>query len=758
MNKEALRKLPTLCLLSVLLMFSGAGCAGNKAVSLHLPADAPFVTHPVRNFRSPAADPINPAGLDEASPGVPDRRSPENEKAAADPPSTPGGQEPVEKTEKSAQAETEGVKKPDAAEPAGNGAAQRPVDAAATEPQVSGQTADDKKLVFNFDNADLTEVIRTMADLLKINYMIDSGVGGKVTVHTAGELNRKDLLTVFYQVLELNGLTAVKQDSFYHIILLKDAARLPIASRIGRDNAKLPPEERVIIQVIPLQSVTPQEMTKVLAPFVSADGTMISQDSAHLLVVVDKVRNIKKVLRLVDVLDADIFENVGHRFYTLKYGEAETLATILEQMFTAYGPGIKDSVSFIPITRLNTVLVVSSKPKIFPEIDKFVKEYDVPSLSTEPGLYVYPVKNGRAGDIADLLNRIFSGKAESKATAQPANQGFGLSKNPFSAGAKQEEKPAVQAASAPAPAVTPPASVKDVAVGAGKLFGDVKITADESRNSLIIQATPADYQVIKNLLSQLDILPRQVLIEVTIAEITLDKSDQLGVEWSYLKNNSDLSTSLLSAAMGSTGLQYTVGNADRWTATLSALASENKVNILSSPSVLASNSKPAKIDISTEVPVASSQYQYTSANNPLVETDIQYRDTGVMLSVTPNINEMGLVTMDISQEVSEQAESVQVGGQLYPSFFKRSAETTLTVQSGQTIVIGGLIKQTGSERKSGVPWFIKLPVINFFFGQSAQSLTKTELIIMLSPRVIAELDDVDAVRQEFQSKVKSLFR
>jgi general secretion pathway protein D len=273
---------------------------------------------------------------------------------------------------------------------------------------------------------------------------------------------------------------------------------------------------------------------------------------------------------------------------------------------------------------------------------------------------------------------------------------------------------------------------------------------------LIIEAAPIDYQIIKNLLKQLDVMPRQVMIEVTFAEITLDESTAMGVEWSYIKGNENLSTSLLKATMGDSGLNFTVGNPDRWTAALSALATENKVNILSSPSIMASNSMPASIDISQEIPVASSQYQYTTGDNPLLETDIEYRDTGIMLSVTPNINEHGLVTMDIDQEISEQASNVSVGGQDYPSFFKRSTTTTLTVQSGQTIVIGGLIRETKSDGVSGTPWFNNIPVLDFLFGQTSDSTSKTELIILISPYVIETPDDVDAVTQEFTNKLSAL--
>jgi general secretion pathway protein D len=161
--------------------------------------------------------------------------------------------------------------------------------------------------------------------------------------------------------------------------------------------------------------------------------------------------------------------------------------------------------------------------------------------------------------------------------------------------------------------------------------------------------------------------------------------------------------------------------------------------------------------VSQEIPIASSQYQYTTTgNDPLLETDIEYRDTGIMLSVTPNINEQGLVTMDIDQEISEQAPNVSVGGQDYPSFFKRKTMTTLTVQSGQTIVIGGLIRETTSDGSSGAPWFTRIPVLSFLFGKTSDSVSKTELIILISPYVIATPDDVDAVTREFTSKISSL--
>ncbi|MFZ2630281.1 MAG: type II secretion system secretin GspD [Desulfosalsimonadaceae bacterium] len=626
---------------------------------------------------------------------------------------------------------------------------------------VSGQPGekfpDMGKLVFNFDNAELVEVIRTLADLLHINYMLDPGVGGKVTIHTAGELDQKDLFPIFYQILEVNGVTAVKRDNIYKIVPLKDVSRLPIASRMNRTDS-IPAGDRVIIQVIRLRSVAAQEIVKVLTPFVSAEGSIVTQENTNILVAVDKADNIAKILRLVDVFDSDIFDRVNYRFYPLQYGDVASMVEIMDKVFTAYGPSVKAGITFIPIDRLNTLLVVGAHPRAFDEIETFVKKYDVPSQSTEPGIYFYPVKNGRASDIAGILNQVFTGKKDAAADKKKTS-GDSTFRNPLASDAKYKKKEAAQSPK-PAAAASP---VQDagVAVGSGTLNGEARITEDESRNSLIIEASPADYQIIKKLLTQLDILPRQVLIEVMIAEVNLDESSKMGVEWTYLKSDANMSTSLINANMGNSGLQFLVGNPDRWSATLNALASDNKVNILSSPTILASNSIPATIDISQEIPITTSQYQYTSdlnvSGSGLLETSIEYRDTGVMLSVTPNINELGLVTMEINQEVSEQAPSVSVGNTEYPSFYKRSTETTLTVQSGQTIVIGGLIRESKSDGAAGVPWLVTVPGLRWLFGKQSDSYSKTELIIMISPYVLDDFDDVDAVTREFKKKVVNLF-
>ncbi len=652
------------------------------------------------------------------------------------------------------------VRVPTAQPPVSRAELTRPAPQAAQEPGKKAPIKGKGQIVFNFDDADLYEVIRTIAELLNINYIVDPNVRGKVTIHTAGGLKREDLFPVFFQILEINGLTAIKEGSLYKIVGLKDAPRMPITARFGSEGEDVLPGERVIIQIIPLKFISAQEMTKVLTPFISEGGTIISGGVSNTILVVDKGVNILKVLRLVEAFDVNVFEMFNHRFYHLEYLDAEEIVEAFTNILGSYGDIAKDIVNVIAIKRLNALLVISSNPQAFEKVELFIRQLDVPSEDVDPRIYVYSVKNGEAEDLGNVLNSVFAwepsdkkkttkDKSEKEAETAP-------SRNPFSRKTKEAKSEKVSEVQKKSVSIG-----KTETTGSGTLKGEIHITADKIRNALIIAAIPSDYRVIENILKQIDVLPRQVLIEVTIAEISLDESTELGIAWTYLKGPGSLGTSLLDAALGSSGFRYTIGMTDRWTSALAFLASQDKVNILSSPSVLASDNKEAKIDISTEIPVASTQYiVYESGTEPVLETTIEYRDTGVLLSVTPHINDRGLVTMDINQEVSEQSEYISIGveDKKYPSFYKRSVNTTLTVKHAQTIVIGGLIKETKSEGSAGAPWLSKIPIIRYLFGKEKKSVSKTELIILITPYVIVSLDDVDAVTEEFKRKVGTVMK
>jgi len=632
------------------------------------------------------------------------------------------------------------------------------------------------KIVLNFDDADLYAVISTIAELLEINYIVDPNVTGKVTINTAGGLQKKDLLPLFFQILEVNGLTAIKEGSLYRIAQLKDSARMPIVTRLPRKGEDIPPMDKLVIQIIPLQFISAQEMVKLLTPFVSAGGTIVSDAASNTLVVVDNGANILKILRLVETFDVNMFEKVSYKVYPVKYLDVEEVSKTLTDFTSSYGEASNVFVKFIPITKLNTLFVVSTKPVVFKKVEEILHQIDVIDKQAAPKIYVYFVKNGEAEDLGKILERVFlkkvsskkksSSKEKSKSSKTSAGRSAAVSRNPFSREAVAEKKAEETAAKSKAETRAEPAPVteKGEASASGTLTGEVDITPDEMRNALLIEATPSDYRVIENVLRQIDVLPRQVLIEATIAEISVNTNTQLGMEWAFGQGAAQGKASFaatINKLVGdatASGLRYSIGVTDKWYAELHAMANEGKVNVLSSPHVLASDNKEAKIDVSREIPVASSQTYYASAT-AVSQTSIEYRDTGVILSVTPHINDRGLVTMDISEEVSDlEKKNIEVGGQEYPAFFKRTINTTLTVGHGQTIAIGGLIKDKEDENIAGVPCLIKIPVVRYLFGDWGKEVEKIELIVLITPRVVADSDDVDAVTDEFKQKVRNVMK
>ncbi|WP_373499503.1 type II secretion system secretin GspD [Desulfococcus sp.] len=643
--------------------------------------------------------------------------------------------------------------------------------------EIRGPDQDEGETVtLNFDNADIYEVIRTMAEILKINYIVDPTVQGNVTIHTAGRMSRRDLFSIFSQILDANGLTAIPEGNVYRIGKSGESAKRSIPlyrpSSSGRDAAGGGFGERVIMQIIPLKNIDSAEMAKLLTPFMSNDGTLVSHSEPNILILVDRAGNIAKAMRLVDAFDIDVFHNMKQKFYPLRHTNAEEVVQVLESILTAYGnEPQKNDFKIIAVSRLNTLLVVSANMNVFQQMDTLVRRLDVPNESVSSRIYVYFVKNGEASELADLLMSVFQEEGTVQRRSARSDGGTGDRKtvgsrprssrrlsdpvDPFPDRIAPQETAAQETLQREADggvADNGP-GVVEVEAGVANLKGDLRIIPDIIRNALIIDARPGDYQLVENILRSIDVLPRQVLIEATIAEVTLDASTELGVEWSF-DRTSDNPTGLLTATIGESGLAYTIGLTEKWTQALNALATNGKVNILSAPTVLASDNKQAQINVSTSVPLATTQFQYSATDeNPIFQTTIQYRDTGIILEVTPRINDRGLVSMDIRQEISDQAGGVSVGGQEYPSFFERVVQTTLTVKDDQTIVLGGLMTEKRDQGDSGVPFFKDLPYLGYLFGKKQDSTIKTELIILLTPRVIVSLDDVDAVSREFRTKV-----
>ena len=601
----------------------------------------------------------------------------------------------------------------------------------------------------DFDNADIYEVINALADVIGMNYIIDPAVKGKVNIHTSGEVDKNQILPILEIIFEMNNIAAVKTGDIYKIIPIKEAKTRPLMPETGREikEEDLQSPDRMRIQFVPLRYIPVGEMSKLLKPFLTKAGEIMEYPKNNVMIVVDTNINVKRLLSMVDTVDVSYFEGMNVKFYELKNADVKDLAKEMETIFGALGIGKGTDkgvgVNFIPLERMNMMLViVSQMPDVLAKVDDWVVKLDEINTDVEEQIFIYFLENSKATDIGDILNKVYGEGVETK---------------------KKEEKKGT-------PVKKTPEKPGGAPTAAGMVAGKIKIVTDEVTNALIIRAMTSDYNIIKKTIQLLDIVPRQVLIEVLIAEISLGDDTQFGVDWNFKKKdvtvggetgtfdsilNNNIPTTLASPAAGYTA----VFAASDLYARLYAFAGENRLNVLSSPHVLAANNKEAKIEVGQEVPIVTSEYTpeafSTGGTSDTTSRSIQYRDTGIILTVTPRINEKGLVAMDIDQEVSQVSEQT-ITGISSPIITKRSAKTSLVVQNGSTIVIGGLIQEQKERSISGIPFFSKIPLLNYFFSYTKHKVTKTELVILITPHTIRSLEEADLITKEFKDKIEGL--
>lgn len=498
-------------------------------------------------------------------------------------------------------------------------------------------------------------------------------------------------------------------------------------------------------------------------------------EQTGIMLVSDFPHTLRKIERLVEIFDVSAFAGLYMRVYSLKYVKAEEMLQELDGVVqaTMLKQDGRERVNFLGLPRLNMIVALTWNEANLPFVEEWIHQLDriAPSVSVSgPGenIFVYRMENGDAKTVVEALEGLFTPR-ESKTTRSGT-------------GARGEDAPeekdlpiGAQLAAAEQgnfidntmkTAEEAKAQAMSEAKGAGfsgELSGQVSFVVDESTNSILVRCVESDYRIIRGVIDQLDIFPRQVLIEVIIAEILLDESNKLGVEWQHIFDLGGSATGTLGvdSSMGivnpaattpiTSGLSYVVGNTERFKSALKASASKNNVQILSSPHILASDNQAATIDIGSEVPVVTGTTQ-TSGAAITTQQNVQYRNTGVLLSVTPHINDKGLVRMEVSQEVSELSDK-QVQGISSPIFSKRKAETVLAVQDGQTIVIGGLIRKSRTDNYSGIPLLSKVPLLRNLVGYQNTGWVNTELMLFITPHVVAHDDDAAFISRRFLQRL-----
>lgn len=685
---------------------------------------------------------------------------------------------PMDLSGEAPAAETESFGIPGAEEPL-------PVAVPPPSPPAPGPGKD--AILLNFEAADIREVIYTFAAALNLNYWIDPRVQGQVTARSFGPIYVDDLFPVFLQILRSNGYSAVKQGDIYMIVPAEETkTRARVDSEQGDG-------DRFVIDMVKVTHVSAERIVEMLNPFVSPGGDVVAYPRNNLVVITDLASNAKRLRELVQTFDNDSFRDLSGKVYKINHASLEEIAEELVGVLEAYHVVETGSrVQVIPLIRLNSIAVIAFDPAVFANVEYWLSVLDVPGAGgSERRVYVYKVENSKAVDLAEVLNELYESLAdEAEAVQRPrsgalAERGLGLGGGLEAARGRTQQGVAQQRVRTQEAA----AVGGDAAEGgvSGFFEQQIQIVADEITNSLVILATPRDYQMIKGVLAELDIVPRQVLVEMLIAEITLGDNMSLGIthtigdpgntDGGNNDNNNDgagLTTGLanvlfddddsfrVDGTFGGSGINATLSwFSGDYTATLTALADKQKLKVLSRPHILTADNQEARILVGAEIPIITSQSDSGAQDDgtSVFRQNVEYRDTGVVVHVTPQVNSQGLVNMIISQEVSDIAGStLQVEGIVSPSFTTRETETTVVVQSGETIVIGGIIADTKRESRSGIPFFMDIPVLGQLFRSRSDETDRTELIILITPYVVRDRAEARSVTDEFKSRVDDLLR
>ncbi len=609
------------------------------------------------------------------------------------------------------------------------------------------------EVLLDFEQAELREVVQViLGEMLGLDYILDDRVQGRVTMQTAAPIPRRDLLPTLETLLRMNGAALVRQEGRYQVVPAAEATRGLLTPRLAEQSRPLPPGHGLIIR--PLRHVSAGEMAEILQPLVRDTGIVRVDERRNLLVLAGTSRELEQVLTLIDTFDVNWLRGMSVGFFPLENAALDEVRKELDVVLgSEAGKALGGLVRITAVPSANGFLVVSRQPEYLDEVGEWIRRFDRLSLrGEEPRIFIYRVRNGKAESLAALLNDLY---------ATPAAAGSGP---PALAPGR---RPVTLASTEPAPAGeegnTATAPSRPVAETAASASG-VRVVADPEHNSLLILATPRDYRRMLDTLRQLDIIPLQVHIEATIVEVLLRGQLKYGISW-FFRGGAGGYRSVGGVGGSTTGIDLTGGirslaQGFNWSlidstgavrAVLNAFASDSLVNVLSAPSVMVLDNQEAVIQVGDEVPTLT-QRQGTEGN--AVIESVTYRNTGIILKVKPRVNPGGLVTMEVSQEVSAVADTEVATNQ--PTIQTRRIRSTVAVQSGQTVVLGGLIRDRRSNADGGVPVLYKLPGVGALFGDTERENERVELVVVLTPRVISSAEDALYITRDFRARMQGL--
>ena len=564
-----------------------------------------------------------------------------------------------------------------------------------------------------FDNAPISQVVEEVVGrLLGANFILDPEINGNVTLKTAGKVAKSDIPSLLDQALRLSGAALVETSAGNYSVVQTNA--------IGR-YAKRPSlygyGGKAGIVIVPLRYVSANEMNRIISPMVP-DGMNVRTDERREVLFLDGDRaQLDTILETIEMFDVDWLSQMSFGVFEARFSEPTALVEELNTIFGGVDGPIGRQVEFVPMPRRSSVLVIAKRPERLSQAEDWIRRLDVDIGGEGRRFQFLPVMNADAESVADTLSDIFSDRSSGQ---------FGSGTN------EQSDFP--NSAQGP------------------------RIKAELSTNSLIVYGTDDEVRQVQTLLRDIDVLPDQVLIEAVIAEVSLNDDLRYGVQWFFDTRDggnftfSDAGGGSVSARFP--GFAYTFS--DTYVrAALSALSAVTDIEVVSSPQIVTLDNQTATLQVGDQVPVVTqSAVSVDNPNAPIVNS-VQYRDTGILLTVTPRINDSDTVILEVSQEVSDAVPTVTSGIDA-PTIQQRQFDSVVSIADGETLALGGLIRASKSQGNSGVPILKDVPLLGSAFSSRSDNRSRAELVIFLTPHIIRSKDDARAASEHIRSRLQRL--